>query len=115
MTRWLRRRGFIGERAEDEGEEQPAPSALVACMRAGGTYARMDVDAPESEELELASIGPLSCGVSIWSTSCPASGGRRALLADTDAASVAAILAHLGLATEPPLVARARDPSADAA
>jgi len=43
-------------------------------------------------------------------------GGRRALLADvTDAASVAAILAHLGLAIEPPLVARARDPSADAA
>ena len=47
--------------------------------------------------------------------SCPC-GGRRALLADvTDAATVAAILAHIGLATEPPLVARARDPSADAA
>jgi len=47
--------------------------------------------------------------------SCPC-GGRRALLAHvTDAATVAVILAHLGLATEPPLVARARDPSADAA
>ena len=77
---------------------------------------RARASAPGSSRLAApASIGPLSCGVSIWSTSCPASGGRRALLADTDAASVAAILAHLGLATEPPLVARARDPSADAA
>ena len=48
MARWLRRRGFIGERAEDEREEQPAPSALEACMRAGGTYARMDVDLPQA-------------------------------------------------------------------
>ena len=49
--------GFIGERAEDEREEQPAPSALEACMRAGGTYARMDVDAPESEEREGRRLG----------------------------------------------------------
>lgn len=49
MARWLRRRGFLGERAEDERAEQPAPSALEACMRAGGTYARMETDASEPE------------------------------------------------------------------
>jgi hypothetical protein len=47
--------------------------------------------------------------------SCPC-GGRRALVADvTDPGTVAAILAHLGLATEPPPIARARDPTSDAA
>jgi len=44
-----RRRGFVGERAEDERAEQPAPSALEACMRARGTLARMETAASEPE------------------------------------------------------------------
>ena len=42
---------------------------------------------------------------------CPC-GGRRRILSDvTDTSAIAAILAHLGLPTEPPLTARARDPA----
>ena len=44
---------------------------------------------------------------------CPC-GGRRRIIADVDERSaVVAILAHLGLPTEPPPIARARDPGDD--
>jgi hypothetical protein len=46
---------------------------------------------------------------------CPC-GGRRRIIADiSERDGIVAILAHLGLPTEPPPIARARSPSFDAA
>jgi len=46
---------------------------------------------------------------------CPC-GGRRRIVADiSEREAIVAILTHLGIPTEPPPIARARDPSFDAA
>jgi hypothetical protein len=46
---------------------------------------------------------------------CPC-GGRRYVLADiVDRDAVVAVLTHLGLDPDPPVIARARDPTDDAA
>ena len=46
---------------------------------------------------------------------CPC-GGRRRVVADiSEREAIVAILTHLGIPTEPPPIARARDPSCDAA
>jgi hypothetical protein len=48
MTRWLRRRGLVDERAvEERSDEAHEPSPLEACMQMslfGGTFLRLDED-----------------------------------------------------------------------
>jgi len=84
MTRWLRRRDLVDERAaEDRSNEAPSPDPLEACMQMsllGGTFLRLDKDG----------------------TPVPL---------DDEPSAIVALLEHLGLPTEAPPVARARSPS----
>jgi hypothetical protein len=53
-----------------------------------------------------------------WAVACPC-GGRRRVVADigqrAQREAIVALLTHLGIPTEPPPIARARDPTFDAA
>ena len=107
-------------------KKEAGPVAALALTSAPTASSREDNDEPSSPPTSLGTgiVKPVGARID-WASllrrihlvdvlACPC-GGRRSVLADiNDPSVVTAILAHLGLPTQPPPIARARSP-ADAA
>jgi hypothetical protein len=95
-----------GEAAKTRGEDKtkPAPESASARSSLGKGVVR-----PQGVRIDWACLLKRVFLEDVLACPC---GGRRRIVSDVQARSaVVAILAHLGLPTDPPPMARARDPA----